>query len=58
MSASRDSGNRSFQAPGQTSKKPYQKPEVVHELRLEVQAGSPLRKLPDPLDLLGTGPHS
>ncbi len=39
-------------------KKPYERPAIVHELQLEVQAGSPLRKLPDPLDLLGTGPGS
>lgn len=55
MPAFHDSSNRSLPEP--ISKKPYQKPAVVHELRLEVQAGSPIRKLPDPLDLLGTGPH-
>ncbi|GEM_PF-1710888 len=37
-------------------KKPYTKPAIIHELRLEVHAGSPIRRLPDPLDLLGTGP--
>ncbi len=41
-----------------TPKKPYERPAIVHEMRLEVQAGSPIRKLPDPLDLLGTGPGS
>lgn len=33
------------------AKKPYEKPEVVYEARLEVQAGSPLRIPPDPYDL-------
>ena len=32
------------------ARKPYEKPEVVYEARLEVQAGSPLRVPPDPLD--------
>ncbi|MDQ7028877.1 MAG: hypothetical protein Q9O62_03425 [Ardenticatenia bacterium] len=37
-------------------KKPYTKPAIIHEMRLEVHAGSPIRRPPDPLDLLGTGP--
>lgn len=36
------------------SKKPYTQPAVIHELRLETRAGSPLG-IPDPLDPLGTG---
>lgn len=35
-------------------RKPYTKPEIIHELALEVRAGSPLG-LPDPLDPLGLG---
>jgi len=33
-------------------RKPYTKPEIVHELELETRAGSPLG-LPDALDLTG-----
>jgi hypothetical protein len=33
-------------------RKPYIKPEIVHELELETRAGSPLG-LPDPSDLPG-----
>ncbi len=35
-------------------RKPYTKPEISHELELEVRAGSPLA-LPNPLDLGLTG---
>jgi hypothetical protein len=35
-----------------SQRKPYTKPEIVHELELETRAGSPLG-LPDPLDLTG-----
>ena len=31
-------------------RKPYQKPEIIHELELEIQAGSPINN-PNPLDL-------
>ena len=31
-------------------RKPYQKPEIIHELILETQAGSTLGLFPDPLD--------
>ena len=36
----------------ETHKKPYSKPEIIHELELETRAGSPLG-LPDPLDPFG-----
>lgn len=32
-------------------RKPYEKPEIVHELDLETRAGSPLSSDPDPLSL-------
>ena len=35
-------------------KKPYSKPEIIHELELETRAGSPLPGIEsDPLDLIG-----
>ena len=37
-------------------RKPYTKPEIVHELDLEVRAGSPL--MPDPLDPLNMPDNS
>ena len=36
------------------TRKPYAKPEILHELKLETRAGSPL-SIPDPLDPLGLG---
>ena len=36
------------------TRKPYAKPEIIHELELETRAGSPLG-MPDPLDPLGLG---
>ena len=43
------------QTPSQSEKadarKPYIKPEIIFDLKLETRAGSPLR-LPDPLDPL------
>ena len=36
------------------TRKPYVKPEIIHELELETRAGSPLG-MPDPLDPLGLG---
>jgi hypothetical protein len=30
-------------------RKPYIKPEILHELVLETRAGSPLQSVPDPL---------
>ncbi len=36
-------------------RKPYVRPEILHELKLETRAGSPL-SLPDPLDPSGSGP--
>jgi hypothetical protein len=35
-------------------RKPYAKPEIIHELELETRAGSPLG-IPDPFDPLGLG---
>ena len=47
---------RSFQ--GEVSqikpRKPYTKPEIIHEPELETRAGSPLG-MPDPFDPLGLG---
>jgi hypothetical protein len=40
--------NKKFAA--EIERKPYSRPEIVHELELETRAGSPLG-LPDPLDL-------
>jgi len=31
------------------NRKPYVKPEILHELMLETRAGSPLQPLPEPL---------
>jgi hypothetical protein len=43
-----------------TERKPYTKPEIVHELELETRAGSPLGKdtggLPDPMSVPGSTP--
>ena len=36
------------------TRKPYAKPEIIHELELETRAGSPLG-IPDPFDPLGLG---
>lgn len=36
-------------------KKPYQKPEIAYDARLEAQAGSPLGEQFDVLDLSGAG---
>ena len=36
------------------TRKPYTKPEIIHELELETRAGSPLG-MPDPFDPLGLG---
>lgn len=36
-------------------RKPYVKPEIIHELELETRAGSPLG-MPDPFDPLGLEP--
>ena len=36
------------------TRKPYAKPEIIHELELETRAGSPLG-MPDPFDPLGLG---
>lgn len=36
------------------AKKPYEKPSVVYEARLEAQAGSPIDGTIDLLDLTGT----
>ena len=36
-------------------RKPYIRPEIIHELELETRAGSPLG-LPDPLDPFGLNP--
>ena len=36
------------------TRKPYVKPEIIHELELETRAGSPLG-MPDPFDPLGLG---
>lgn len=38
-----------------SERKLYQKPEITHELDLETQAGSPLFRAPDPLNLPGSG---
>ena len=38
----------------EAERKPYRKPAILHELELEVRAGSPLG-LPHPGDLLGLG---
>ena len=32
-------------------RKPYEKPEIIHDIELETRAGSPL-SIPDPLDLM------
>ena len=37
------------------ARKPYAKPEIVHELELETRAGSPLNP-PDLFDPFGLGP--
>jgi hypothetical protein len=37
-------------------RKPYVKPEIIHELDLETRAGSP--NLPDPLNPFGIDPES
>ena len=37
------------------ARKPYQRPAVVYEARLEAQAGSPIEGFPDILDLDRTG---
>jgi hypothetical protein len=40
-------------------RKPYYPPAIVHELKLETRAGSPLRPdLPDPLGIDPTNPNS
>lgn len=36
-------------------RKPYEKPQVKHELSLEIRAGSPLSDFIDPLNPLGLG---
>jgi len=36
------------------ARKPYQRPAVVYEARLEAQAGSPIDGIPDILDLTQT----
>lgn len=36
------------------TRKPYSKPEIIHELELETRAGSPLG-MPDPFHPLGLG---
>ena len=36
------------------ARKPYTKPEIIHELELETRAGSPLG-IPDQFDPLGLG---
>jgi len=38
-----------------SERKPYTKPEIIHELDLETQAGSPLFHVPDPLNIPGSG---
>jgi hypothetical protein len=35
-------------------RKPYEKPEVIHEYELETRAGSPLAPDPDPLNMPGS----
>jgi hypothetical protein len=35
------------------TRKPYSKPQIIHELELETRAGTPLA--PNPLDLFGGG---
>ncbi|MBN1668454.1 MAG: hypothetical protein JW862_15270 [Anaerolineales bacterium] len=42
----------------QIERKPYQKPEIVHELELETRAGSSIGPLgePDPLKIPGLEP--
>lgn len=37
----------------ETERKPYQKPEIIHELELETRAGSPTNGLPDEFGLPG-----
>lgn len=37
-------------------RKAYSAPAVIHELRLETRAGSPLPGFPEPLDPLGLDP--
>jgi hypothetical protein len=37
----------------EAERKPYTKPQIVHEMDLETKAGSPL-SLPNPLDLPGS----
>lgn len=40
--------------PEETEKRPYFKPEIIHELELETRAGSPLTNIEvSPLDLIG-----
>lgn len=36
-------------------RKPYEKPQVKHELSLEIRAGSPLSDFIDPLNPFGLG---
>jgi len=43
-----------FEEPEAPLRKPYEKPEVVYEARLEVRAGSPLG-MPDMFDPLDPG---
>lgn len=50
MSQKTEEGNVEVQPP---TRKPYVKPEIIHELELETRAGSPL--IIDPLDPLGLG---
>lgn len=46
--------NKVEQSPQAQAKKPYQKPSVIYEARLEAQAGSPIDGTIDLLDLTGT----
>lgn len=41
--------------PNTDDRKPYEKPQVKHELSLEIRAGSPLSEFIDPLNPLGLG---
>jgi hypothetical protein len=52
-----DKKNELPQRRSERKRKPYVKPEIVHELALETRAGSPLADPlnNDPLDLTGLG---
>jgi hypothetical protein len=42
---------KSKEEPKNEGRKPYVKPEIIHDLELETRAGSFIDSFPDPLDL-------